>query len=451
MRLKLADTDVGGFIFEWLRGLTQEETGGALLGECLGAANAIREGDFSNWTKVWASLAKGLFEQATTSQRSGNSVTAKEVFLRASNYYRMAAFYADPEEPNHQTLFEASRSSFHKAIECGLPVEPIEIPFKGHRLPGYFIRSCFSPAPTLIAHGGFDSTAEELYHWIGVHATPRNWNCLIFEGPGQWGPVFDEPPLLMRPDWEVPVHAVVDYALTRPEIDSQRLALIGYSLGGYLAPRAAALEPRIRACVASPIAVDIGTAFRTAWPSFVQRFSSTVLFDFLMAGIARMSVSSRWAIQHGRWVMGIKRPRDFFKAWKPYTLHGLETRLRSPLLVLLGEDDLANMPTALIMDTIDFMSQLQSLREIRVFSRRTGGAPHCQIGAVTAAAASTMDWLDTIFRAPDKSPSFVVPDAAIELLRKHHGARAVEYARQAVLAGSQKLNLVRQNDSLRDQ
>jgi pimeloyl-ACP methyl ester carboxylesterase len=438
MKLRLADTGVGGFMFEWLRGLTQEETGGALLGECVAAANAIRDGDFSSWTRTWSLLANSLSEQATLSQKSGHLVTARGLFLRASNYYRMAAFYAIPEESNHQTLFEASRSSFRRAIACGLPVEVIQIPFEGHKLPGYFVRSRLSPAPTLIAHGGFDSTAEELYHLIGLHAAARDWNCLIFEGPGQWGPVFDEPPLLMRPDWEVPVHAVVDYALTRSEVDGQSLALIGYSLGGYLAARAAALEPRIRACIVSPITVDIGAAFRTAWPRFLQRLSATILFDFLMTGMARMSVSARWAIQHSRWAMGVKRPHDFFKAWQPYTLHGLEARLRSPLLVLVGEDDLANMPTPLIMDTIDFMSQLQSWREIRFFSRKTGGAPHCQIGAITSAAASAMDWLDTVFRGPERPPSFVVPDALIELLGKHHGARVVERARQAILKGSEQ-------------
>ena len=427
MNLKLTNTIVGGFVYEWLRGLGQMETGGALLGECLSAANAIHDGDFASWIRVWKNLANNLTEQANRAQKNQRLVTARELFLRASNYYRMAAFYASPEKPEHKSLFEASRLSFHQSISCGLPAEAIEIPFEGHKLPGYLVRSRFSDSPTLIAHGGFDSTAEELYHWIGVHAATRGWNCLIFEGPGQWGPVFDNPPLLMRADWEVPVKAVVDYASTRSEIDSRNLALIGYSLGGYLAPRAAAMEPRIKACIASPIAVDIGAAFRTAWPRIVQDLPDRI-FDRLMEGMAKMNVSSRWAIQHARWAMGVKRPHDFFKAWEPYTLCGLEDRLNLPLLVVFGEADLANMPTSLILETIDFISQLKSTREIHAFSRETGGAPHCQVDSFSAAAATAIDWLDVVLEDLNKPPSLVVSDSVMQLLKKYHGVGAVEHA-----------------------
>jgi hypothetical protein len=204
MKLQFDRTEVGGFVFELLRGLTQADTGGAQIGECLAAARSIRDGDFASWTAAFAALAQHVSAQARASRRAGHLVTARGQYLRASNYYRMAAFYAAPGHPGHKELFSSSRASFAEAIACGLPAETIGVPFEGHRLPGYFVRGSGrrSPAPTLIAHGGFDSTAEELYHWIGVHAADRGWNCLIFEGPGQWGPVFDQPPLLMRPDWE---------------------------------------------------------------------------------------------------------------------------------------------------------------------------------------------------------------------------------------------------------
>jgi hypothetical protein len=39
--------------------------------------------------------------------------------------------------------------------------------------------------PTLIAHGGFDSTLEELYASAAAPALERGYNCLTFEGPGQ--------------------------------------------------------------------------------------------------------------------------------------------------------------------------------------------------------------------------------------------------------------------------
>lgn len=432
MRLKFDDTAAGGFMFEWLRTLSQAASGGALFGDCIAAANAIHDGDFASWTKVWAELAGRILNDANAAEASAHIVTAQGLYLRASNYYRSACFYAAPEKPEHRELFFASRSSFHRAIACGLPAEAIAIPFEGRTLPGYWLRGGRSPAPTLIAHGGFDSTAEELYHWIGVHAAARGWNCVIFEGPGQWGPVFDDPPLLMRPDWEVPVKAVVDWTLKRPEVDGEHLALIGYSLGGYLAPRAAALEPRIGACIASPLAVDIGGAFRVAWPA-IARDLSDAMFDRLASAMARLSVTGRWVMQHARWSMGISTPHELFERTRPYTLHGLEAQLTCPLLVVLGEDDVANLQTPLVLDTIDFLARLSSRREVRIFTRATGGASHCQMEVIPAAAAAAMDWLVELNREPNsRIPMLIVPDSAIEMIRKHHGADAAAHTRRAL-------------------
>jgi hypothetical protein len=48
---------------------------------------------------------------------------------------------------------------------------------------------------------------------------------------------------------EVPV---VDFAVGIPEVNQERLVLIGRSFGGYLAPRAAAFEHRLAAVIADP-------------------------------------------------------------------------------------------------------------------------------------------------------------------------------------------------------
>lgn len=95
-----------------------------------------------------------------------------------------------------------------------------------------------------------DGTAEELYFEIAAAALHRGYHVLAFEGPGQ-GEALREQNLYFRHDWEKVVTPVVDYLVSRVEVDPARIALIGYSFGGYLAPRAAAFEQRLAACVAN--------------------------------------------------------------------------------------------------------------------------------------------------------------------------------------------------------
>jgi alpha-beta hydrolase superfamily lysophospholipase len=84
-------------------------------------------------------------------------------------------------------------------------------------------------------------------HGEGARAgVERGWNVLAFDGPGQYGPIHRER-LPFRPDWEKVVTPVVDFALTLPGVDPEKIALMGISMGGYLAPRAAAFEKRISA------------------------------------------------------------------------------------------------------------------------------------------------------------------------------------------------------------
>src|SRR5262249_46269828 len=133
----------------------------------------------------------------------------------------------------------------------------VRIPYEGTTLPGYFYRVDESgvPRPTLLSLGGFDSTGEELYFFAAGAALQRGYNVLTFEGPGQGEPLRVQG-LRARPDYEVPVRAAVDYLLTRPEVDPERIALMGSSLGGYYAPRAAAFEPRVKALISHGVFFD---------------------------------------------------------------------------------------------------------------------------------------------------------------------------------------------------
>jgi Esterase FrsA-like len=320
MKIDLQDTRVGGFNYEFLRTISYQASAGAELGECVAAALSIREGNFESWIDAWIRLADRVATLAETALQQGDAISARSAFLRASNYYRAAEFYAPYEDARQCAVWTRSRDCFqHAASLTSPPIEVLSIPFEQTHLPGYFVSGGEGKRPTLLALGGFDSSGEEVYHFIGHAAAERGWHCLIFEGPGQRGALHLTPGLTFRPDYEVPVRAVLDYALTRPDVDAERLALIGYSFGGYLAPRAAAFDPRIKACIANSLVVDVGEAWRASWPALLQNAPEAV-FDATFTTLSRANPHMRWALDQARWSMGIGHPHEFFQAFAPYTL-----------------------------------------------------------------------------------------------------------------------------------
>jgi len=432
MKVNLQDTKVGAFDFEFLRGLSTMRTGGAELGECLETMSKIQDNDFDSWVKGWEYTAHRAENEGVSYAAKGLNVAARNAFLRASSYYRMAVFYSYYREERHALLLEKSVMCFHRAARLmSMPIECLDIDFEGAKLPAYFISGGGGISgdggklPTLIALGGFDSTVEELYHFIGAAAAEYGWNCLIFEGPGQWSALTRNPGLVFRPDYEKPVKAVVDYALSRPDVDSDKLALIGYSLGGYLAPRAAAFDSRIKACIANNLVFDFREAVTS---SFVPPSGDVaeIAVDSIFSKSGPEMEAFRWMMGHAQWTMGIEQPQELFEATEPYTLKGLEERIKCPMLMLFGEEEIANIGHKFVSETINFVSTLDCDRTFHIFTKLEGAGSHCQMGGISLAQAVIFEWLnDTL--CCDKPQTFdgkhklVVPEELIEIIGRYHG------------------------------
>jgi len=241
------------FAFELVRNLGFVYYGGSDIGELFATAENITEGDFDSWYENWHNRGERVLGRAKEYLSAGHLVSAREALLRASTYYRMAEFYlhGTPDDPRIMADSKTSQETYAKAAELMGPTwEPVEIPYEGTTLPGYFYKPDESnePRPTLIFHGGYDSSLEELYYYAAAAAVRRGYNCLTFDGPGQGMPLREQH-LVFRHDWEKVVTPAVDYVLTRPDVDGDRLALKGMSLGGSLAARAAAFEPRFKAVI----------------------------------------------------------------------------------------------------------------------------------------------------------------------------------------------------------
>lgn len=92
---------------------------------------------------------------------------------------------------------------------------------------------------------------------MAASALRRGYHSLVFDGPGQGSSLYEKR-LYFRSDYEVVLKAVVDFVVDRPEVDPERIVLMGRSLGGYLAPRAATGEHRFAALIADPGMYDLG-------------------------------------------------------------------------------------------------------------------------------------------------------------------------------------------------
>src|SRR5215217_2328955 len=243
--------------FQLLRSLGAASSMGAAVGEVLAAARNITDGEPGTWPPAFAALGDQTRSLASSVLHK-HRVSARDHFQRASMYYRAAEYYDEPVTEASRAHGLASRDTFLEAAKL-MPwkSEVLQIPFEQVWLPGYFMQPSTTearPLKTIIVLTGFDGTGEELYFQTGQAALERGRNVLIAEGPGQTGFRRFHPEVKFRPDYELPVAAMIDYALSRGEVDPQRLALYGISFGGYFASRAAANDNRIKALVAnSPI------------------------------------------------------------------------------------------------------------------------------------------------------------------------------------------------------
>jgi 2,6-dihydroxypseudooxynicotine hydrolase len=202
---------------------------------------------WEDWCRAWCDRAAVHERLGREALEQGWNLTAGEHLARASVYYHFAkfVFVIDPEQ---------LRAAHAKAVECKRlalpflrpPGERVAIPFEGTQLAGVLRKPAGQDRPpVVIMISGLDSTKEEMDAYEAPFHV-RGMATLAFDGPGQGEAEYELP---IRGDFEAPVTAVVDWLRARTDVDGERIGAWGVSLGGYYAPRAAAYEPRVKACI----------------------------------------------------------------------------------------------------------------------------------------------------------------------------------------------------------
>ena len=203
---------------------------------------------WEDWCAAWSRRAAVHEDLGRNSLREGYRLTAGEHLVRAAIYYHFAKFVFVQD-------LDQMRAAHMKAVECyrdGVallkphPGKRVAIPFEGKTIFGVLRGAGPAVSPVVIMAPGLDSTKEEL-HAYEEPFLARGLATLAIDGPGQGEAEYEIP---ICGDYERAAKAVCDWIESRKDLDASRIAIWGVSLGGYYAPRAAAYEKRIKACIA---------------------------------------------------------------------------------------------------------------------------------------------------------------------------------------------------------
>ncbi|TCP42603.1 prolyl oligopeptidase family protein [Tamaricihabitans halophyticus] len=359
--------------FQFLRMMGKIPAGGGDFSEIILALQGVRPGDAEAWYGVFSSIARRLDADAESSLRTGNSSSARDKLYRATNYHHAAGFFLPDTDPRHSASIEARRASFQRAAPLADPPHAaVEIPYEdGTTLPGYFFPGACADEGTrqaaAVIFGGTDAVAEEMYFFLGRALAQRGIHTLAMDGPGQGEAL--RRGIAGRHDWELPASAAYDFLTTYDFVDPGRIAVVGQSLGGYLAARAAAYEPRFAAAVIWGAIYDL----------------PRVLGVELNGSSAGEYFTDLW-----RKILCLRPDADLMTALNPYNLHGVAQRIACPTLLLHGESDRIT-PFSEAEET--FANLTMTDKTFLRYPAWTSGCTHCQADAPLRAAADISDWL----------------------------------------------------------
>lgn len=360
--------------------------GGAEVGEVNRVGRVLKDkvGDDAAWFEEWTRMGDKVGARGREALAAGHKDTAARAFLRATRYYQTGERFAQPKDARVLEVYAKSVETFRAAAALlrRPRIEPVEIPYAGKSMPALLVHpdpaaAGNKPAPLMVYFDGFDVTKELQYGYAVADLAERGVGCLIVDGPGNGESIrFRDMPLIA--ETERYATAAYEYVAGRREFDPKRIGVMALSLGGYYAPRAAALEPRFAACIAWGAQWD----YHATWKKRL---------DDLAAGkVLSLSVPP----EHLQWVLGVDSQEAALKKLEGFRLDGIVQKMQCPFLLLHGEAD-EQIPMAVAQKCFDAVGSKQ--KTFRVFTKEEGGHHHCQVDDITIGVTTMWDWVcDTL-------------------------------------------------------
>ena len=301
----MADADIEAAIAHWAPRFT---TQGVDANDFKRVTGSLERWD--GWLAAWCANGDRHAELAAEAEAAGHRVTAGQAWNRAALSYHFAKFVWVLDMAEHRRATASSVAALQRAHAMLDPTaERIEFAFEQANLVGNLRRPAgVERAPVVLLLPGLDSTKEEFFNWENVFLQ-RGLATFSLDGPGQGESGYLFP---LRPDYEVAASAAIDVLAARTDIDAERLGVVGVSMGGYYAARAASHDARIRAAVTIGGPYESGSRFDTR-----PGISRAAFIEYSLAG----------------------SPDGAREIANRMTLAGCLDRLTQPMLVIFGKLD----------------------------------------------------------------------------------------------------------------
>ena len=280
-----------------------------------GVARRVKFFNLESWHKEWIEVAKKNQDLAASFEQDNRKQTAHEFYLRAADFYRRAVVYMPETDPRMLPTYQKLEENFEKAWSVVTPpFERVEIPYEGLNLPAHFWPArgkAGNNLPVVYNYGGADGILLRGEDGGAGQYVRRGMSFIDVDGPGHGG-MLRHHKLYAPPDSERVAKAVIDYLVTRPDVDPQRIGLHGSSMGGYSGPRCATVEKRIKAVAVWSGAYNLVDDIFDYYPPIQDRL---------------------------RWLMGAKDLKQARETIKEFTLIDRAAKIECPLLVGYSIDD----------------------------------------------------------------------------------------------------------------
>lgn len=335
---------------------------------------------FETWIKLFSELAEKAKEQGDMEKCA--------LCYRAAQFYTLGNQKDTDGRPLKVVLYERCFEAYAKAYE-GIKYE--RVPFQSGYLPVYVLKHSQKSKGVIIMHGGYDSFMQEFIRYA-MYLYEADYDIYLFEGAGQ-GEVLCRCNIKMTPEWEHCVSTVLDY------YNLYDVTLVGISLGGYLATRAAAYEPRIKKLVMYDLIYDFYGSLKARLGKVGGKFLDYLIeqpqhfmWKLVEKRMKRMYFLN-WLFEQGYYIYeNIHTPCEYFNCIKQYNTKSISKLISQDTLVMAGASDLY---TVYLKEQTDALTNAKSV-ESRLFTKEEQADQHCQIGNLKLALDVIIDWIERI-------------------------------------------------------